>query len=219
MVGVELHCIMQKLTWRTLTFLVCCSVAAGGVGFTRQWRALLDHSSPHRPPPPFVTIRYAFAFGSMKFMPAPDKQLEVCASLKCADRPENNCGSGAGWGGSGTARLWALYQLQRTAPEGDEYLGCFEDSKTPRLLDVSKWSSQMTNTMCSDWAASKGYGWYGTVNGVECWGSAKAPASPVARPASCLTPCSGDWSFICGAKGRISLFRRKCGIERLVVRG
>ncbi|KAG8932421.1 hypothetical protein FRC02_001157 [Tulasnella sp. 418] len=87
-------------------------------------------------------------------------------------------------------------------------LGCYTDASSPRTLDVSSSSDNMTPTLCQSLCEAQALTYSGTEAGRECWCSNTAPTvrGTKVTDSQCSTTCSGDSSQTCGGSYRLSIY-------------
>ena len=67
----------------------------------------------------------------------------------------------------------------------------------------------MTPQLCQEWAAAKGFTWYGTRRSIECYGGVEEPSARVEAPGQCVELCAGDPGYMCGGPAHMSLYHRE----------
>lgn len=92
---------------------------------------------------------------------------------------------------------------------GYTYVGCYTDSSSARVL-TGKSSSTSTNTYKTCAAYCSGYTYFGVEYGSQCYcgNQFTNPTGPAPKGESeCSFKCSGDATQVCGAGGRMNLFK------------
>ena len=74
-----------------------------------------------------------------------------------------------------------------------EFKGCFKENATARALPwaLGNSSAAMTPTLCRNMAMEKGYRFYATQNGTDCFGGNVDPTFLGRKKAGCELPCPG----------------------------
>nr|XP_012634608.1 WSC domain-containing protein 1 isoform X3 [Microcebus murinus] len=96
---------------------------------------------------------------------------------------------------------------RRTATKGT-YVGCFSDDGQERTLKGAVFYDlrKMTVSHCQDACAERSYVYAGLEAGAECYCGNRLPATSV-RPEACNLECKGEKGSVCGAVGRLSVYR------------
>ena len=123
-------------------------------------------------------------------------------SFPCSGDSSQRCGAGDRLDIYENGK-WKPRSPDTTLP-GAPYLGCFIDPGNPRALpDKVVSSNEMTARVCQN--TCKGYRYFGTEYGRECWCGNHRPTRPA--PASdCSFGCTGDDDEYCGAGHRLSVY-------------
>lgn len=130
-------------------------------------------------------------------------------NMACAGDQYEYCGS------AGRLELYQNPNITGGSPEqpaavGDYVLvGCqTEGNGTRALPDSSVAQDDMTNEVCANWC--KGYTYFGTEYGRECYcGNALATSSTVAPASDCKMLCAGSNLEYCGSGNRLSVYKKK----------
>ncbi|KAL2765630.1 WSC domain-containing protein 1 isoform 3, partial [Daubentonia madagascariensis] len=88
------------------------------------------------------------------------------------------------------------------------YVGCFSDGGRDRTLKGAVFYDlrKMTVPHCQDACAERSYVYAGLEAGAECYCGNRLPAMSV-RPEECDHECKGEKGSVCGAVGRLSVYR------------
>lgn len=110
-----------------------------------------------------------------------------------------------------------INQFATTYTTASNYLGCYVDSTTSRLLASRVYTLKaevITPSTCLDACTLMGLPYAGVEYGQECYCSATAPKvftgsvldAAFGRSGDCNMPCSGNTTLACGAGNRISVY-------------
>lgn len=90
------------------------------------------------------------------------------------------------------------------------YYNCVVDPGKPRALSVLSSSDTMSIELCMSTAQTKGYTWAGVEYGRECWmgNDLNVAATNATAASQCSMTCKGAPGQICGAGGRITLYKK-----------
>ena len=130
-------------------------------------------------------------------------------SMPCSGEQYEYCGAG------GRLELYQNPDITAGPPQqppavGDFILvGCQTEGTSTRALSASSLAQDdMTNEMCADHC--KGYEYFGTEYGRECYcGNAIDASSVVAPSKECKMLCAGSASEYCGGSSRLSVYKKK----------
>ncbi|XP_069338200.1 sialate:O-sulfotransferase 1 [Eulemur rufifrons] len=88
------------------------------------------------------------------------------------------------------------------------YVGCFSDDGQERTLKGAVFYDlrKMTVSHCQDACAERSYVYAGLEAGAECYCGNRLPAMSI-RPEECNLECKGEKGSVCGAVGRLSVYR------------
>ncbi|CAB1100464.1 unnamed protein product [Ectocarpus sp. CCAP 1310/34] len=114
----------------------------------------------------------------------------------------------------GGVHSFNLYRLSwAPAPEDEEYVGCYADSKGDRVLFDMISSDNMTAGVCREHCADKDAPYYGTQFSSECWCGTSDDEADYERHGEgvCHMACSGDGTVACGGYDAYSLFKHDNG--------
>lgn len=93
-------------------------------------------------------------------------------------------------------------------PAGWSYTGCYIDNVHSRLLSHAFQPSAVYSRVetCISFCSSQNLPIAGLEFGGECFCGAALPATAVADPTGCTTPCRGNITQACGAADRLSVY-------------
>jgi hypothetical protein len=152
----------------------------------------------------------------------PPASLQVddskCTSYTCPGDSTQNCGGAGGY-------MAAYYDSTKYNPSTGnfvggysppsaptsigqfKYAGCFTDAVGKRTLSVGSIGTASTATLDSCAANCKGYKYFGTENGDECYCGNSLFNSPThVSEGQCKVTCAGNAKQLCGAGSRITLY-------------
>lgn len=139
----------------------------------------------------------------------PMKQLPGCNAIQpgpARATPPASCAR------TGTIGPYASYGTDLTKTKGFKFLGCAPDSASNRTFSATSTNQNtMTNEKCADYCSGKGYSYFGTEYGSECYCSNSIPADkqPVAgSPGSCTMKCAGNSTELCGGASGLSVYQK-----------
>ena len=89
------------------------------------------------------------------------------------------------------------------------YVGCYTEAEGARALpdDSEVDYTFMTNEICAHFCLFRGYLFFGTEYGGECYCGTALPTSATAPETDCSMPCDGNSTEICGAGNRLSVYQ------------
>ncbi|KAI9349631.1 WSC domain-containing protein [Obelidium mucronatum] len=97
-------------------------------------------------------------------------------------------------------------QPTNSAPAGFQYINCYQDSNSNRLLVNRLSTSQgMTIEVCAQLARASGFNTFGVEYSSECWAANVLGYQP-SGSVQCSMRCQGDNSKLCGGSGALSVY-------------
>lgn len=96
-----------------------------------------------------------------------------------------------------------------------EYIGCFSDQSSPRVLPISIMIANVTVESCLDYCATNDYQYGGLESGNECYCGSSSPSSKGGSSlaySSCATSCSGNNLELCGGDWALTVYNNTANV-------